>query len=155
MAEVYRGGTAGNMAVRSGGPGDHVACDAAVAGLRVRAETRADDELARIVHETRREFGAAFERPMTPAPWEERHPRQQELDRQIAAAVVAAAVEAVEAVVRERIGAELRCLAHDAAAEHSTVPGIERRTRRDTYLAAAQVVLHGCQDRGDAKEPQP
>ena len=148
MAEVYRGGTAGNMAVSSGGPGDHVACDAAVAGLRVRAETRADDEVARIVHETRREFGAAFERPMTPAPWEERHPRQQELDRQIAAAV--------EAVVRERLAAELRCLAHDdAAAEPSTVPGIERRTRRDTYLAAAQVVLHGCQDRGDAKEPQP
>ena len=37
----------------------------------------------------------------------------------------------------------LRRLAHDAAAMPSTVPGIERDTRRDTYLAAAQVVQHG------------
>ena len=45
-----------------------------------------DDTLARVVHDIRREFGAAYERPVKPAPWEERHPRQQELDRQIAAA---------------------------------------------------------------------
>ncbi len=54
---------------------------------------------------------------------------------------------------RERIAAELRCLADSAAAQPVTVPGIERRTRRDTYLAAAQVVLHG-QERSDG-EPQP
>ena len=48
MAEVYPAGTAGNMAVSSGGPGVHVACDAAVAGLRVRAEA-AEAKLAAII----------------------------------------------------------------------------------------------------------
>ena len=55
---------------------------------------------------------------------------------------------------RERIAAELRCLADSAAAQPSTVPGIERRTRRDTYLAAAQMVLHGLAKRSDEKGPQ-
>jgi hypothetical protein len=50
------------------------------------------EPLGRIVHETRRSFGAALDRPMIPAPWEERHPKQRELDMQIAAAVVADAL---------------------------------------------------------------
>ena len=57
---------------------------------------------------------------------------------------------AVLQLERERIAAELRRLASDAAAQPPTVPGIERDTRRDTYLAAAQVALHGqVQERSD------
>jgi hypothetical protein len=50
------------------------------------------EPLGRIVHDTRCSFGAALERPMIPAPWEERHPKQRELDMQIAAAVAAQAL---------------------------------------------------------------
>ena len=60
-------------------------------------------------------------------------------------------VAAVLPLEREQIAAELRRLADDAAALPVTVPGIERRTRRDTYLAAAQVVLHGLAERSDGK----
>ena len=62
---------------------------------------------------------------------------------------------AVLPLERERIAAVLRDLAYSAAAQPVVVPGIERRSRRDTYLAAAQVVLHGgqVQERSDEKEP--
>ena len=91
----------------------------------------ADDTLARLVHETRREFGAAYERPVKPAPWEERHPRQQELDRHIAAAV--------ECAVRNRVAAEVREMALHQ------VPGVVREALRE---ASRAVLLKG-QERSD------
>jgi hypothetical protein len=94
------------------------------------------DTLGRIVHDTRRSFGATLDRPMTPAPWEERHPRQQELDRQIGAAV--------EAAVRERVAGELDRLAL------LQVPGVVREAWRE---AAAAVRKGGKdQERGEEKE---
>ena len=96
----------------------------------------ADDELARIVHQTRRDFGAAYERAMKPAPWEERHPRQQELDRHIAAAV--------ECAVRTQVAADLEQLALQQ------VPGVAR----EAYREAARAVLRKGQERSDEKEPR-
>ena len=48
----------------------------------------------------------------------------------------------------------MTAVAVETTPEPVTVPGIERRTRRDTYLAAVQVVLNGlAQERsGDDKE---
>ena len=61
-------------------------------------------------------------------------------------------IAAILPLERERIAADLRRLAHDADAPPKSVPGVERQTRRDTYLAAAQVVLHGQgQERSDEK----
>ncbi len=61
---------------------------------------------------------------------------------------------AVEAAVRERVAGDLKHLALSAAALPSTVPGIERDTRRDTYLAAAHVAQFGIgQERSDEEEP--
>jgi len=107
------------------------------------------DALARLVNETRRNFADAYERPSDVAPWEQRHPRQQALDREIAAAV--------EAAVRERVAADLKRLAADLtrhALVSPGVPGIEREARRDAYLAAAQVAVHGLtpQERDEDKE---
>jgi hypothetical protein len=62
----------------------------------------------RIVHETRCSFGAALDRPMIPAPWEERHPKQRELDMQIAAAVIADAVPELAALQAFRDSVERR-----------------------------------------------
>ncbi len=95
------------------------------------------DELARIVHETRREFAGAYERPSKPAPWEERHPRQQELDRHIALAV--------ECAVRNQVAAELQQMALHQ------VPGVAR----DALREAARAVLRKGQERSDGKEPKP
>ena len=109
-----------------------------------------DDTLARIVHETRREFGAAYERPMTPGPWEERHPRQQELDRQIAANV--------EAAVREQVAADFRRLAADREQFANIAPGVprvEREAKLEAWRAAVQVALHGLEKRSDEQEPCP
>ena len=97
----------------------------------------ADDTLARVVHDTRREFAEAFERPMTPAPWGERHPRQQELDRHIALAV--------ECAVRNQVASELRQMALHL------VPGVAR----DALREAAGLVLRKGQERSDGKETQP
>ena len=47
MASFGGGTTSGNVAFSSGGPGDHAACDAAVARLRERA-MRAEAKLAAI-----------------------------------------------------------------------------------------------------------
>ena len=92
------------------------------------------DALARLVHETRREVGAAYERPVKPAPWEERHPRQQELDRHIALAV--------ECAVRNQVAAELQQMALHQ------VPGVAR----DALREAARAVLRRGQERSDGKE---
>ena len=107
-------------------------------------DTRTPGEL---VHRVRCAENARRERPFVLAAWEHRTPEQKAMDEAMAAAV--------EADVRERIADGLRRLAHDAAAMPSTVPGIERDTRRDTYLAAAQVVQHGVtqgQERSDEEE---
>ena len=93
------------------------------------------DALARVVHEARCAFGAALDRPMTPAAWPERHPRQQALDRQIAADV--------EAAVRRMVATEIR----DRAARRWP-PGYHR----DELLAAAAAVERGTQERDDDKE---
>ena len=108
-----------------------------------------DRTLGQVLHEARIAGGEARPRPWPPEDWAERDPRLQALDEAMAAAV--------EAAVRERIAGDLRHLAHSAAALPSTVPGIERRTRRDTYLAAEHVALFGLapQERSDEKEPQP
>ena len=105
-----------------------------------------DRTLGRVLHDARIKHNPPAERPRNVAPWDERAPWQQQLDEAMAADL--------EAVVRARIAVELRRLADDAAAQPVTVPGIERRTRRDTYLAAVQVVLNGlAQERsGDDKE---
>jgi hypothetical protein len=95
------------------------------------------DALARIVHETRRSFGAALDRPMTPAPWEERHPRQQELDRQIAAAVAAQAVKDA---------------GFDQAALAAEV--IRLRVRLDDIVnEVCRRVARKCEERGNALPP--
>ena len=106
-----------------------------------------DRTLGRVLHDARIKHNPPAERPRTVAPWDERAPWQQQLDEAMAADL--------EAVVRARIAVELRRLADDAAALPVTVPGIERRTRRDTYLAAVQVVLHGLSERSDEEEPHP
>lgn len=67
------------------------------------------EPLGRLVHEVRCSFGAALDRPMTPAPWEERHPRQQELDMQIGEAVAAAGRERLRAVLAEHYLAGITC----------------------------------------------
>ena len=106
------------------------------------------DALARLVHSVRRNFAAALDRPMTPAPWEERHLRQQQLDREIAAKV--------EARVRAAVAGDLKRLAADLDRHplvHPGVPGVEREARRDAFLGAAVVAVHGLsQDRDDEKE---
>lgn len=92
-----------------------------------------DDTLARIVNETRRTFAHAYERPSEVPSWEERHPRQQELDRHIAVAV--------EGAVRNQVAAELQQLALHQ------VPGIVREALRE----AARAVLRGHKDCSDEK----
>jgi hypothetical protein len=83
------------------------------------------DALAKLVNETRRTFADAYERPSDVPPWEQRHPRQQALDREIAAAVAAA--------VTERHVATLKALAASA------VPGVVRTALED----AAAVIAAG------------
>ena len=107
-----------------------------------------DRTLGQVLHEARQALGEQRPRGWPVEDWADRDYRLQAGDEAMAAAV--------EAVVRERIAVELRRLADDAAAQPVTVPGIERRTRRDTYLAAVQVALHGLAKRSDEKEgPNP
>src|SRR5208282_3767733 len=94
-----------------------------------------DRTLGQVLHAARQAAGEQRPRPWPIEDWKDRGPQLQAVDEAMAGAVASA--------VRERIAAELRRLADSAAALPSVVPGIERRTRRDTYLAAAQVVLHG------------
>jgi hypothetical protein len=96
------------------------------------------DVLARVVHEARRAFGAALDRPMTPVVWEERHPRQQALDREIASAVASAE--------RRRIAGEIRDYA-----SRRWPPGYHR----DELFAAAAAVARGMEDPGEEKEAAP
>ena len=105
--------------------------------------------LGQVLHEARKALGEQRPRGWPVEDWADRDSRLQAGDEAMAAAV--------ETVVRERIAAVLRDLAYSAAAQPVVVPGIERRTRRDTYLAAAQVVLHGgqVQECSDEKGPQP
>jgi len=107
------------------------------------------DALARVVHETRCSFAAALDRPMTPAPWEQRHPRQQQLDREIAAKV--------EARVRADIAADFKRLAADLKPHPLVppgVPGIERAARQDTWRAAAVVAVNGLSPEGRDNEKE-
>ena len=108
----------------------------------------ADDHpsLGEVLHRARCAGGEQRPRPWPPEDWADRDPRLKAVDEAMAAAV--------EAAVRERIAGDLKHLARSAAAPPSTVPGIERRTRRDTYLAAAHVALHGIgQERSDEEGP--
>ena len=108
--------------------------------------TDAPVSLGEVLHRARCAGGEQRPRPWPPEDWADRDPRLKELDGAMAAAV--------EAAVRERIAGDLKHLAHSAAALPSAVPGIERRTRRDTYLAAAQVAMHGIgQERSDEEGP--
>lgn len=97
-----------------------------------------------VLHEARIKHNPPKERPANVPPWGERAPWQQELDEAMAADL--------EAEVRERIAAGLQRLAYSAAAQPVAVPGVEQDTRRDTYLAAAQVVLHGKVQERDGEE---
>ena len=92
--------------------------------------------LGEVLHVARQAGGGRLTRPV-PAGWADRDPRLRVRDEKMAAAV--------EAVMRERIGADLMRLAGGA------VPGVER----DVWLAARQVVLHGLAKRGDESRPQP
>ena len=106
-----------------------------------------DRTLGQHLHEARRASTVGRIPPWPVADWADRDERLKAVDEAMAAAV--------EAAVRGRIAVELRRLADDAAAQPVTVPGIERRTRRDTYLAAVQVALFGLAKRSDEKAAQP
>ena len=66
MASFGGGTTSGNVAFSSGGPGDHAACDAAVARLRERA-VRAEARLAEIAGHCRARMNAPGRSGMTRA----------------------------------------------------------------------------------------
>jgi len=108
--------------------------------------------LGQVLHAARVEHNPPSERPRGVPPWEERAQWQRDLDEKMAAAV--------EAEVRRRVAADFRRLAGDLTRHPLVspgVPGIEREARRDTWLAAAVVAVHGLapKERDDEKEASP
>ena len=92
------------------------------------------DALARLVNETRRNFANAYERPSNVAPWEERHPRQQALDRDIAAVV----------------GTEVcKRIARECERRGNVLPPSDERNAWLSAAAVAMAVAREAQERSD------
>ena len=110
-------------------------------------------DLGRLVRETRVAWALEQDgpKPSWLTGWDELDAGQREVDSRIGAAV--------EAEVRRRVAADFKRLAGDLQRHPLVspgVPGIVREARRDAWLAAAQVALHGLsQDRADKEGTRP
>ena len=90
------------------------------------------EPLGRLVHQTRRDFNAGLDKPFGLGEWEDRHPKQRELDMQIGAAVAVA--------VREQDGARLAEVRQAAVTFRSVRAGVLHPEAEALWHAVIQVI---------------